>query len=124
MSNCDACGKYVSPGAMDCAACGHMMPSNAGDSSDEKTGGNGALLLAYLFLMLAWLLIGGVASLAPRLSPAASSEIADLAFLVWIALPITLAAVVFWPSGVTAVGALGHGIAWFWVVASLWQSLP
>lgn len=121
---CDACGRNVSPGALGCAACGHGMPPDAENSSGKESGGNGALVLGYLLLLLVWFFVGGAASLAPRLSPGVSGALADLAFQVWIALPITLAAVVFWPSGVTTVGVLGHGIAWLWVVSSLWQSLP
>lgn len=125
---CPKCMLEVAPDDGECKTCGWDFNAPEGtqlqSSSDVESGGNGALLLGYLFLLLVWLFVGGAASLAPRLSPGVSGALADLAFQVWIALPITLAAVVFWPSGVTAVGVLGHSIAWLWVVSNLWQSLP
>ncbi len=74
-------------------------------------------------LLAIWFVIGGILTIAPRLSPAASSSLATAALAVWLTLPVSCGAAIASPSKGSAGVAVVHFLSWLLVVGFLWSSL-
>lgn len=81
-------------------------------------------VLGVITLFAIWLVIGGPATIGPRLSPAASNPLADGAFVIWLTLPLSFVAATLAPSKKWIEAATAHALGWLVIVGFLWGSLP